>query len=175
MSSEAEILEACKQAYIKISKILSEIKKEDVTEFVTTIQVVQVTINSLLKVKRKFSLDRLKELKEALEEHEKVLEELNQTEGKLIRFFSSGRLRKRIESSNSNIHAQLSKLKDTIQEVPVVVEKGVQDTKKEETIFGSFGEDEIENNIQLSLMIEDQQGKDLWAKLYGLDVIIIFC
>lgn len=31
-------------------------------------------------------------------------------------------------------------------------------------------EDDVENAVKLSLMIEDQDGKDLWQELFGLEV-----
>jgi hypothetical protein len=69
-----------------VLQILSEIsKKEDVTEFITTIQLVQITINGLLKSKREFKFESLKDLQNALKDYEQLLGELNGT-GLLIMF-----------------------------------------------------------------------------------------
>lgn len=57
------VLILCRDTNIKVLNILNEIsKKEDVTEFITTVQLVQITINQLLKSKKEFKFEILKEL-----------------------------------------------------------------------------------------------------------------
>jgi hypothetical protein len=76
----------------KVLNILTGIqKKDDVTEFITTVQLVQITINGLLKSKREFKFEALKDLQNALKEYETLLGQLKVNKQASIRwlfFFS---------------------------------------------------------------------------------------
>jgi hypothetical protein len=73
------ILYLCRDTNLKVMSILSEIsKKEDVTEFITTIQLVQITINGLIKSQKvvNFKFDLLKDLQYSLKDYETLLVQL---------------------------------------------------------------------------------------------------
>lgn len=71
------ILYLCRDTNLKVMSILSEIsKKEDVTEFITTIQLVQITINALIKSQKVFKFDLLKDLQYSLKDYETLLVQL---------------------------------------------------------------------------------------------------
>lgn len=172
------ILYLCRDTNIKVMNILNEFsKKEDVTEFITTIQMVQITINGLLKNKKDFKFELLKDLQNSLKDYETELVQLSGT-GKLLRMLTSSRLRRKIEQSNSAVHAKLERFRESIKkdenemhtptnEISVNKENGP--TLTEDVAI----EEEAENNVRLALMIEDQDGKDLWAQLFGLETFMI--
>jgi hypothetical protein len=109
--------------------ILNDIqKKEDITEFVTTLQVifyfliyfdkiklVQITINGLLKSQKEFKFEALKDLQDSLKDYETLLVQLNGT-GKLLRFVTSSRLRRKIEEANSAVHKKLEVFRQSIKD-----------------------------------------------------------
>jgi hypothetical protein len=190
-----QVLTACKETNIKVINILNEIsKKDDVTEFITTIQLIQVTINGLIKSKGDFPFDVLKDLQNSLTDYESLLAQLNTRPGGLLRFFASNRLRRKIEMANASLHAKLEKIRENIKQTePVASERKASSTQlssvsgsresisimrsKENLMVVPTGnnagedvEDENDANLKLSLMIEDKDGKDLWGHLFGLDV-----
>eukprot|EP01116_Phalansterium_solitarium_P004322 TRINITY_DN15306_c0_g1_i1.p1 TRINITY_DN15306_c0_g1~~TRINITY_DN15306_c0_g1_i1.p1 ORF type:complete len:516 (+),score=160.26 TRINITY_DN15306_c0_g1_i1:67-1614(+) len=187
-----QILHICRDANVRVTTILSEItKREDVTEFVTTVQLVQININSLLKSKRGFSFELLKELKTALENYETLLLQL-QRSGKLARFLTSNRLRKRIEDANSVLHARLEAFKKSFEEVaPEPVAPTPPSPVRSTSLAGDqpdddavaplaalslddlFAEDEAASRMAMSVMIEDADGKQLWAELFGLETFMV--
>lgn len=170
------ILYLCRDTNIKVMKILNEIsRREDVTEFITTIQLVQITINGLIKSKKEFKFELLKDLQNSLKDYETLLVQLNGA-GKLLRMLTSSRLRRKIEYANSEIHSKLQQFRQSIKDNP---EDTAQDDDKNTPAKQRSGEDEeetsfveelVESTVHMSLMIEDQDGKELWDKLFGLDV-----
>ncbi len=181
------ILTLCRDTNVKVTTILNEIsKKEDVTEFITTIQLIQVTINGLLKSKKEFSFELLKDLQNSLKDYETLLAQLNSQPGGLLRFITSNRLRRKIEIANATLHSKLEKFRESIkdkeeQDTPKSNNKGETSTVKEQrelansTSEDSTTEEEAETTkYRLSLMIEDKDGKDLWAALFGLEVRFVF-
>jgi len=178
------ILYLCRDTNIKVMNILSEIsKKEDVTEFITTIQLVQITINGLLKSKKEFKFELLKDLQNSLKDYETLLVQLNGT-GKLLRILTSSRLRRKIEHANSEIHKKLEIFRASIKEEPDATKNGGSaenkansanntDSNNPEEEASALVEEIVENSVRLTLMIEDQDGKDLWDKLFGLESFMI--
>ncbi|PRP77814.1 FYN/Yes-like tyrosine-protein kinase [Planoprotostelium fungivorum] len=117
MNGEPELLK-CRDTNLQVLNILTQIssakKEEDVTEFVTNIQLVQITINGLLKSKKEFSAERLFGLQSALNQYHHELNEL-ENRNTLLRFFGSTRLRRKLEQMNSSVHTQLEQLKKSIK------------------------------------------------------------
>ena len=173
------ILYLCRDTNTKVLNILTEIsKKEDVTEFITTIQLVQITINGLLKSKREFKFESLKDLQNALKEYETLLGQLNGT-GKLLRFLTNSRLRRKLEQENSDVHNKLNIFKKSIQPEAAPALQSSQSIsnlqqQNQQELNQVAVEEEVESAVKLSLMIEDQDGKDTWAELFGLEVILLF-
>lgn len=118
MESEQKELLRCRDTNLLVLNILTQInsqkKEEDVTEFVTNIQLVQITINNLLKTKRDYSAECLFGLQQALDSYLHELYDLK-NRNTLLRFFASTRLRRKLEQMNSAVHTQLEKLKKTIK------------------------------------------------------------
>lgn len=182
MSSQTPILEKCRATNTKVTNTLSEIsKKEDVTEFTTTIQLIQVTINNLLKNGKRstFDLVLLKDLQGSLEDYETLLSQMNSQPGGLVRFFTSNRLRRKVEIVNSQLHSKLEKFRESIKETERSdsprLENNSQSTSSTNLLENLALEEESDaTNFRLSVMIEDVEGKDLWAHLFGLEVIVPF-
>jgi len=170
------ILFLCRDTNIKVMNILSEItKKEDVTEFITTIQLVQITINGLLKSKKEFKFELLKDLQNSLKDYETLLVQLNGT-GKLLRILTSSRLRRKIEYANSLIHKKLEQFRASIKDEPGTENKTTEGSKangENPEDPNALVEEMAESIVSLSIMIEDQDGKDLWDKLFGLESFMI--
>jgi hypothetical protein len=171
------MLEGCRDTFSKISAILNEIgKREDVTEFITTMQRVQITINQLIKNQRQYKGELLDDLQKSLKEYETLIVQLKET-GKLLRFVTSNRLRRKIEQLNSVIHTKLELFRQSIKADPTKPTASLSPSGSRErggsgnqSNFGMEDEEELEASLRLSLMIEDQDGKRVWEELYGLDV-----
>lgn len=173
------ILYLCRETNIKVMNILNEISKtkaEDVTEFITTVQLVQITINGLIKTPKPFKFELLKDLQNSLKDYETLLVQLKGT-GSLVRFVTSNRLRRKIEQANSNLHAKLEKFRESIQkDENENANSGPEASNgsKEHTPTAeeeNMAEEEAEGALALSLMIQDQDGKEVWAELFGLEVM----
>eukprot|EP01114_Cavostelium_apophysatum_P010543 TRINITY_DN2439_c0_g1_i1.p1 TRINITY_DN2439_c0_g1~~TRINITY_DN2439_c0_g1_i1.p1 ORF type:complete len:552 (+),score=137.51 TRINITY_DN2439_c0_g1_i1:904-2559(+) len=212
------ILYLCRDTNLKVMSILNGLpKKEDVTEFITTVQLVQITINQLLKSNKEFSFEALKEMQTSLKEYESTLGSVNE-QSKLLRILNSNRLRRKIETANSNLHQKLEIFRSSIKEPagaasanPVsptpanrtishtlssvdlnssspnspshtlnrtlssspssssLLKEGLKDSNTEEESV----EQEAESRMRLAAMIEDQDVKDLWAELFGLEAFMI--
>eukprot|EP00027_Filamoeba_sp_ATCC50430_P017426 CAMPEP_0168575158 /NCGR_PEP_ID=MMETSP0413-20121227/19500_1 /TAXON_ID=136452 /ORGANISM="Filamoeba nolandi, Strain NC-AS-23-1" /LENGTH=857 /DNA_ID=CAMNT_0008608619 /DNA_START=494 /DNA_END=3067 /DNA_ORIENTATION=+ len=105
-------------SYTQITGFLQNIAKagEDVKEFTTVIdrvaEIVKLMIdNPKLKV---LEFLQLKEMQKALDEYESLLEDLMKT-GRLVRFFTSSRLRRNLEFQNNNLHTKLNGVEDIIR------------------------------------------------------------
>jgi hypothetical protein len=102
-----------------------------------------------------------------------------------LRFLTNSRLRRKIEQANSIIHNKLDIFKKSI----IGLESdngggnpGMPSSSSTRNLNESQGpsqdsdpsvaEDEVESAVKLSLMIEDQDGKDLWQGLFGLEVCV---
>jgi hypothetical protein len=178
--SQRAILDKCRATNTKVTNTLNEIsKKEDVTEFTTTIQLIQVTINNLLKNSKNSSFDLvlLKELQGSLEDYETLLSQMNSQPGGLVRFFTSNRLRRKVEIVNSQLHSKLEKFRESIKETersdsPNRLEHNISPATSSTNLLENIAleEESDATNFRLSVMIEDVEGKDLWAHLFGLEV-----
>jgi len=175
------ILYLCRETNIKVMNILNEISKtkaEDVTEFITTVQLVQITINGLIKTPKPFKFELLKDLQNSLKDYETLLVQLKGT-GSLVRFVTSNRLRRKIEQANSNLHAKLEKFRESIQkDENENANSGPEASNgsKEHTPTAeeeNMAEEEAEGALALSLMIQDQDGKEVWAELFGLESFMV--
>jgi len=190
----------CRDTNIKVMTILNEIqsmKKEDVTEFITTVQLVQITINGVLKNNQEFKFDYLKDMQTALLEYESMLIQNNET-SKLLRILASSRLRKKIEQANSRVHQKLEKFRESIRD-SIFVQENKNNTigrtssanlladhkisrsgSMNSMTSGGNGEEneeaveqEAESRMRLAVMIEDQDGKALWSELFGLEAFMV--
>lgn len=112
------ILLLCKDKNTKILAILAEQNAEEITEFQTTVQMVQVVVNRLLSGKRQVVLDVaiLDRIYVILGEYEDILEQYVQT-GRLRRLLGSNRLRRRLEKINSDLHVQLKLFVDSLKKL----------------------------------------------------------
>lgn len=176
---------ACKDTNLKVLKILNDIgKKEDLTDFITTVQSVQITINKLTLIAKaapntELCLSTLKELCQYLKEYEAQLAELNQA-NKLVRIITSSRNRKQLETYNSKINKKIDEMKEHLKEE--IKEKKITRTysfalEKTPMVDEEYVE-EAENRARLALMIEDPDAKSVWDNLFGLDVNkenLIYC
>eukprot|EP01117_Protostelium_nocturnum_P004468 TRINITY_DN1609_c0_g1_i1.p1 TRINITY_DN1609_c0_g1~~TRINITY_DN1609_c0_g1_i1.p1 ORF type:complete len:526 (-),score=149.64 TRINITY_DN1609_c0_g1_i1:77-1654(-) len=194
-------LSKCRETNLKVLEILTNInsggkKDEDVTEFVTTIQLVQITINSLLKSPKEFGSDKLKLLQDSLDNYELELRQLSES-SKLLRFFASNRLRRKLEQMNSSVHKALELLKQSTKEdkpKPIVETRTSQSgsisissnplpealqTNAENSVvgltqrIGSYGLEDEEDENDLQFMIEDEDGKGYWKLLFGLENFMV--
>jgi len=109
-------------------------------------------------------------------------------------------LRRKIEEHNASIHVKLQSFKSSIKadenaeeesagsgstappagsratmapsSSPLVAVRPV-DSPPSDTVQDTMTEEDIESRVGLSLMIEDQEGKDIWAELFGLEAFMI--
>ena len=172
------VLSLCRDTNVKVTSILTEIsKKEDVTEFITTTQLIQVTINGLLKSKKEFSFELLKDLQNSLKDYETLLAQMNSQQGGLIRYFTSSRLRRKIEIANSLLHSKLEKFRESIKDEESITGNATTQLSNDQITGTQQQQQEQEEteaaNIKLSLMIEDAEGKNLWAHLFGLETFMV--
>lgn len=156
---------------------ISKMKAEDVTEFITTVQLVQITINGLIKTSKPFKFELLKDLQNSLKDYENLLVQLKGT-GSLVRFMTSNRLRRKIEQANSNLHAKLEKFRESIQKddetsTPSNDSANPKENGPTTQLEENMVEEEAEGALTLSLMIQDQDGKEVWGGLFGLESFMV--
>jgi len=115
---EQKLLLFCKDKISKIVKILSEQNSDEVTEFQTTVQMVQVVINRLLNGKKQIVIDipLLDRINVILGEYLGILEQFVQS-GRLKRLLNSNRIRRRLEKINSDLHTQLKQFVEKLKEL----------------------------------------------------------
>eukprot|EP01117_Protostelium_nocturnum_P012108 TRINITY_DN4438_c0_g1_i1.p1 TRINITY_DN4438_c0_g1~~TRINITY_DN4438_c0_g1_i1.p1 ORF type:complete len:514 (-),score=113.99 TRINITY_DN4438_c0_g1_i1:18-1559(-) len=110
------LLERCSDTNQSVLQILKKIEKEeDVTEFITTVQLVQITINFLLKSEKKYGGEQLKAILTSLEEFQTELQALL-SGNKLVRFVASIRLRRKLEGIMAQVHENLEAFKRSFRE-----------------------------------------------------------
>ena len=115
---EQKLLLFCKDKISKIVKILSEQNSDEMTEFQTTVQMVQVVINRLLNGKKQIVIDipLLDRINVILGEYLGILEQFVQS-GRLKRLLNSNRIRRRLEKINSDLHTQLKQFVEKLKEL----------------------------------------------------------
>ena len=115
---EQKLLLFCKDKISKIVKILSEQNSDELTEFQTTVQMVQVVINRLLNGKKQIVIDipLLDRINVILGEYLGILEQFVQS-GRLKRLLNSNRIRRRLEKINSDLHTQLKQFVEKLKEL----------------------------------------------------------
>jgi hypothetical protein len=103
-------------SHTQISGYLQSIEAqgEDVSEFLATIEKIQLIISAIIRDSVDLPFKLLLSLLGALDEYEDLLEKLSQT-GKLMRFFSSSRLRRNLEFQNSTVHQQINEVDQLIR------------------------------------------------------------
>lgn len=134
-SAFLKILQGCQEMIVQIVTILGEIsKKEDVNEFITTVQIVQVTINALINDEeaKDFHFPHLQELQLHLKEMVTLLAEMNKS-GKLARFLTNIRLRRKLENTNSQVFKNFLRFRDSIKMQTIISE---DDSQQVTFIFG---------------------------------------
>jgi hypothetical protein len=155
------LLSLCRSTNVKVLTILNEIpKKDDLTELITTIQLVQISINHVIISQLEFKFEYLTDLHQSIKDYEELLTTLK-AGNTLLRIITSSRQRKKVESQSTIILQKLQLLKSSIKEDPKAEQKKVAE---------DIIEEDAENDMRLALMIEDQDAKDLWEKLFGLEV-----
>lgn len=103
-------------SFTNIMRYLTQIERagEDITEFSATVERVREVIQDLVTNPRLVSFLRLRTLQSALDEYEQLLEKLSGS-GRLLRFFTSSRLRRDLEFHNSALHRGLNEVEEHIK------------------------------------------------------------
>eukprot|EP01114_Cavostelium_apophysatum_P013663 TRINITY_DN3359_c0_g1_i1.p1 TRINITY_DN3359_c0_g1~~TRINITY_DN3359_c0_g1_i1.p1 ORF type:complete len:922 (-),score=285.01 TRINITY_DN3359_c0_g1_i1:87-2852(-) len=103
---------------LQISEHLNDIAKagEDVTEFTSIIERVNVCLSQVLRCQAEYSFSfvTLRPLQTSLDEYQSLLEKLTNS-GRLVRFFTSSRLRRGLEVQNSAVHSKLNDIEEIIK------------------------------------------------------------
>eukprot|EP01087_Luapelamoeba_hula_P024516 TRINITY_DN9358_c0_g1_i1.p1 TRINITY_DN9358_c0_g1~~TRINITY_DN9358_c0_g1_i1.p1 ORF type:complete len:557 (+),score=92.16 TRINITY_DN9358_c0_g1_i1:184-1854(+) len=130
MDEQHKVLEQCRERNTKILNFLAQQNAEDVTEFQTTVQMVQVVINRLLTGQKQINLDMmlLNKVFNTLGEYESTLEQYVST-GRLRRMLTSNRLRRRLEKINSDLHIQLKLFVDSLKKLNKPTDESAPKTK----------------------------------------------
>jgi len=104
----------CKERGDKILRILNEKKGSvDVTEFSSSIKFIMSVIDDILKAKKKerplVTEERIRKIESLMKEYEDLLVQLANTQ-RFLRFFTSNRVRKRLDQINTQLHREISQL-----------------------------------------------------------------
>lgn len=147
----------CKEKSEVILNILNGKKSNvDINEFINTIKFVINVLEDFLKNKkyRPTILDEGILLENLIKEYEELLKQLINS-GKFLRFFTSTRVRKKIDQINAQLHQECSKIFLGIQENKK--KKSKSTNKKLKTNLEIEKEKYTEN-------IKDEEGKIFWEK-----------
>ncbi len=161
MSSKAtkKRLIACKERGDKVLTILNGKKGSvDVTEFINTIKFVNSVIDDFTKSKSKERPavpDEGVKIEQLLKEYDELLVQLNSS-GRFLRFFTSNRVRKRLDQINSQLHKETSQIFLGLQSNKKVGNK--KGTKK------NMKGDEKEKQTDC---IKDEDAKKLWEDSFN--------
>lgn len=120
-----------KYTFWKVQQAMEEIEKagEDTTEFSEVLQRVEDTIRQLSRNNDfEVTFGSLRELYLCMDEYAAMVEQLTQS-GRLIRFFTSARLRTKIEAQNSLLHEKLNQVEPQVQKA--LLEKKEREKRKE--------------------------------------------
>lgn len=145
----------------KVASLLSQKKGTvDVTEFLNTIHFVESVLEEYLKAKDKARPalpDDGAELEKLLVEYEQILVQLNNS-GTFARFFTSNRVRHKLDKVNAQIHKQAA-----IIYLGLEAAKKPKDKEKEKKSSSKKGKDASEKPTDA---IKDEPGKLFWENAF---------
>ena len=131
---ELQLLKYKKKCTVILEILKSRSQKEEVEDFVSTIESAIPIINRILtvvsKVEKKDVLEILVKLNNSLEEYENVVVKLEKT-GKLKRFLTNNRLRKKLEKINSSFHKDFEFFVDIAVQFEVTISEKEQKEEEE--------------------------------------------
>lgn len=148
----------CKEKIDKIYGILNERKGQvDITEFASTAKFCSCVFEEFIKTKdkeRPSVSDEGAKIEQLLKEYEDLLNQLVASQ-RFIRFFTSNRVRKRLDQLNSQLFKEASQINNDLQ----------QNKKKDSRKKGATVNGDGENYLEC---MQDPDGKELWAQNFGL-------
>ncbi|KAL6069950.1 Phosphatidylinositol 3-kinase regulatory subunit gamma [Balamuthia mandrillaris] len=115
---DKKLLLMCSDKNAKIMAILKDQDSDQVQEFETTIQMVQVVVNRLLKGKKAINIDTnlLEQVYKTLDKYQQILEQYVDS-GMIRRLLSSNRLRRRLEQCNAALHTHLKNFVESLKQL----------------------------------------------------------
>lgn len=145
----------CKEKVDKIYGILNDRKGQvDITEFASTAKFCGYVFEEFIKTKdkdRPAVADEGAKIEQLLKEYEDLLNQLVASQ-RFIRFFTSNRVRKRLDQLNSQLFREASQINNELQQ---------KDGKKKASRKGPTMNGDGENYLEC---MQDPDGKELWAQ-----------